>query len=512
MADLQRIARRLAWFAFGVLLAWVWMVPAYAETIPATAPSSTPTYLFKDVAGTDRSSWGACRAANEAHYGCTTITHSWGGPAVPAGVTHGAMYEAGACNRPLGWVDYRCMGVVQCPVGTTRVGSTGSYTCSGGGYSCPATGGWTLSGTNCTRPDCPAGQVRDGSGACVNDCTAGSPGETSFYTGQFSGCGAGTVGKCSKPSVGPYSPAPSTGCDGTCVVNATTRTSCSSEVGLPGAPVSCHYSGTKTGASCSGGNGPAPTYDPCFGEGKVAGTISGVPVCTGEAPKSTESTKTTTTPTSTTNTTTTTYCDGDGACSTTTTSTYTSGGSGPNGTGAGSTTVPGTGPGTAGEGKPAETEKQEKSSFCEENPDSPICKSTSFSGACTASAPACDGDAVQCAQAAEAWKINCAIRTEPTDAAYVLGKSISSGGADPVKSPLDPSLLTSVDVAGIVTGAGSVRTLSGSCIPPQTFTVGGKAYTFDTTLFCQFAEIIGYLMVAASSVIAIRMVVSGGSV
>ena len=36
MADLQRVARLLAWFVFGVLLAWVWMVPAYAETIPAT--------------------------------------------------------------------------------------------------------------------------------------------------------------------------------------------------------------------------------------------------------------------------------------------------------------------------------------------------------------------------------------------------------------------------------------------------------------------------------------------
>lgn len=517
MADLQRIARLVAWFCFGVLLAWVWMVPAYAETIPATNGSGTvPPVNYACYSGMPPADKRTNQAAAE--YWCLQYVVGESNAALRTrdsreSRSYGYMlnwkYTSGASGTAGVGMSYNCA------AGQTKAYvATGDQFCvaSSGVYSCPATGGWTLSGSNCTRPDCPAGQIRDASGACVNDCEVGAAGETSFYTGQFSGCGADAVGKCSKPSVGPYSPPPSTGCDGTCVVSATTRTSCSSEVGLPGAPVSCHYSGTKTGASCSGGNGPAPTYDPCFGEGKVAGTISGVPVCAGEAPKSTESTKTTTTPTSTTTTTTNTYCDGAGACSTTTTSTYTSGGSGPNGTGPGSTTVPGTGPGTAGEGKPAETEKQEKSSFCEENPDSPICKSTAFSGACTASAPACDGDAVQCAQAAEAWKINCAIRTEPTDAAYTLGKSIAAGGADPVKSPLDPSLLDTVNVESIVTGAGAVRTLTGACIPPQTFTVQGHSYTFDTTLFCQFATIIGYLMVAASSVIAIRMVVSGGSV
>lgn len=43
-------------------------------------------------------------------------------------------------------------------------------------YVCPASGGWTLSGTNCTRPDCVAPATRDsGTGACVVSCpTAGS--------------------------------------------------------------------------------------------------------------------------------------------------------------------------------------------------------------------------------------------------------------------------------------------------------------------------------------------------
>ncbi|HJW26497.1 MAG TPA: virulence factor TspB C-terminal domain-related protein [Rhodocyclaceae bacterium] len=37
-------------------------------------------------------------------------------------------------------------------------------------YSCPAGQGYTLQGSDCVRPDCPAGQVRDGSGQCVPDC------------------------------------------------------------------------------------------------------------------------------------------------------------------------------------------------------------------------------------------------------------------------------------------------------------------------------------------------------
>jgi len=515
MADLQRVARLLAWFVFGVLLAWVWMVPAYAETIPATGPAArwSGQRLNGAAGASNPAYYDGATAAEVGTQQCAYRASTLAPPQTGTFVQFNASYLRSDCTFSV-WGSTTGGALTQyCPSGVGS-GSPPNMTCSGSS-TCPSTGGWTLSGSNCTRPDCAPGEVRNGAGVCEHPCTAGEATTAYRYRGTFRGATAGVA-------TGTATPTPSTLCDGYCTMTPETVDACNAASAV-GSPVVCRYTGPKTGAHCTpadgnttageaSDNGPAPTYDPCHASGKVAGTVDGVPVCTGEAPKSTESTKTTTTPTSTTNTTTTTYCDGAGACSTTTTSTYTSGGSGPNGTGAGSTTVPGTGPGTAGEGKPTETEEQEKSSFCEENPDSPICKVTSFSGACTASAPACDGDAVQCAQAAEAWKINCAIRTEPTDAAYVLGKAISGGGADAVKSPLDPSLLTTVDVAGIVTGAGSVRTLTGSCIPPQTFSLSGKSYVFDTTLFCQFATIIGYLMVAASSVIAIRMVVSGGNV
>lgn len=519
MVDFQRIARSLCWFGLGVLIAFVWLVPsAYAETIAATATGGTVAshWALETKAGISYATEEAACAPNE--------SNCWGSGATRTGfVAVSGQPNQAYCEWTKTSTGSLCHAYkVQlvpdgtCAGGIVYTGSTldgtRAATCpSSATYTCPSTGGWTLSGTNCTRSDCPSGQIHDDSGACVNDCTAGVASTATRYTGQFSGCGASAVGTCTKPSVGNLTPAPDTLCDGSCVMTRDASAGCHSVIGIAGAPIECSYSGVRTGATCSGGNGAAPTYDPCFGEGKVSGTIDGVPVCGGEAAKSTESTKTTTTPTSTTVTKTTTYCDSDGNCTTTTSSTYTSGGSGPNGTGAGSTTTSGTGPGSDPTPK---VEKEDKPSFCEENPESPICKQTSFSGACApgATAPACDGDAVQCAQAAEAWKINCALHTEPTDAPYELGKSISGGGADPVKSPLDPSLVTEVDVAGLVSGAASVRTLTASCIPNQTFTVGGHSYTFDTSKFCEFAGIIGYLMVAASSVIAIRMVVAGGSV
>ncbi len=122
---------------------------------------------------------------------------------------------------------------------------------------------------------------------------------------------------------------------------------------------------------------------------------------------------------------------------------------------------------------------------------------------------ACTGDAVQCAQASAAWKLNCSMTTEPTDATYTLGKSIAAGGADPKGNPFDAANITTVNVGDIVSTAAGQRTLTETCIASPSFTVMGKTFTFDTTKFCQFASIVGYMMVAASSIIAVRMVTSG---
>jgi hypothetical protein len=107
--------------------------------------------------------------------------------------------------------------------------------------------------------------------------------------------------------------------------------------------------------------------------------------------------------------------------------------------------------------------------------------------------------------------MKCELTKEPEDDAYKLGKTIAEGGEDPAGNPLAPENIEEIDLGQIIADAAGQRSLSSSCIPPQTFSVMGHSYTLDTTLLCQFAEIVGYMMVAASSIIAVRMVTSGGS-
>lgn len=129
--------------------------------------------------------------------------------------------------------------------------------------------------------------------------------------------------------------------------------------------------------------------------------------------------------------------------------------------------------------------------------------------ACEA-APACEGDAVQCAQALEVWKLKCAMTKEPEDAAYTRGKSIAAGEGDSFEgNPLDSANAQDVDIGAVISQAAGERTLSGTCIAPQTLTLLGHSYTLDTTQLCNFAQIVGYLMVACASIIAVRMVTSG---
>lgn len=64
-------------------------------------------------------------------------------------------------------------------------------------YSCPANQGWTLSGTSCSRPDCPSGYDRNASGQCVKDCTgkSGQSLPSSSYEFENNG-GVTSVGGC----------------------------------------------------------------------------------------------------------------------------------------------------------------------------------------------------------------------------------------------------------------------------------------------------------------------------
>lgn len=265
--------------------------------------------------------------------------------------------------------------------------------------------------------------------------------------------------------------------------------------------------GSSAGSTCttntSSGTPPEDPKTKCVQQGMAFGTVNGQVVCVSPDSSSSSSTNTKTPDPSkpdagtgsTTNTTTNTTCT-NGSCTTTTTITNTSGGTGAGGTGPGSTST-----------TDKTEEKKPQAEYCQDNPNSPFCQKGSFSGSCAPGAePACEGDAVQCAQAKAAWKLHCDLSREPDDEAYKLGKSLVGGGADPKGNPLDPSKITEVNVGQIVAQAAGQRTLSGQCIQSPSFSALGKTWSLDVTLFCRFAAIVGYLMVAASSVIAVRMI------
>src|SRR5205085_5326721 len=121
---------------------------------------------------------------------------------------------------------------------------------------------------------------------------------------------------------------------------------------------------------------------PCSGN-KVQGTVNGTTVCvdssapTGDPHAPVVTTKTNPDgSTSSSNSTTTSVCTGDGSCTTTVSTTTT-------------TTPAGGGTPTTTTDKKVTTD--DKPTFCAENPESPMCKSSPFGGSCGGFS--CDGDA-----------------------------------------------------------------------------------------------------------------------
>lgn len=380
-----RLLRSVWWFVVGVSLAWLVMVPqVQAETIAATATGGNvpatevwkngpTTYASKSAAQT-----AMCAATLGFHH---DIMNARTNPAnasfrdfclyAPA---PGTVIEAGST-----------MVTYSCTTGTLQYGAGGAAAagsvCNTGAvtYSCPSTGGWTLSGSNCTRPDCPAGEMHNATtGVCEVDCAlkAGKAPDS-----NVPGYSAGIIGWYSAGAS--YSNwAAGSACYGGCRVEAP-HSKCT-KGGSDPLVYNCGMAGaTYTGAACNGTEGAAAAstgtespadkskktsgYD-CLKAGMAAGTVSGTIVCYESPTSSTTSTKTTSstpgsgTGGSTTATTTRTDCDGD-KCTTTTTSSTTSGGSGAGGTGAGSSTAPGA----------TVKDTEAKDSYCEAHPDADIC-------------------------------------------------------------------------------------------------------------------------------------------
>ncbi len=275
---------------------------------------------------------------------------------------------------------------LSCPANSTLSGST-----------CACNSGYTQSGSSCIIPDvnnCPKAGTPAGrwsrpyvAGKGISDAYAVCDGETPSGSPDGSLCVVSIVGDIAVGT--PYV------VYGTATYTGAKSASCNGDGGSGTTPGSANTTPPVEGE-------PAPT--PCK-SGEAPGTVNGITKCYPAGSTG----KPVTTPSSTT---TSTSVDGNtptstgisqsvtcqlGQCTTTTTTTTTSS--------------------TGGTSTTSSTKTESQGDYCQANPRSAQCITSSFgSGAC-GTTPVCDGDAIQCAVASFTFKTQCALTTAPTGSA-----------------------------------------------------------------------------------------------
>jgi len=502
--------------AFLFLVGLTWWSVAIAETIPATRVTQALSAQTKwQYSGTTLcwvnpasgyiydSSSAACAAVPQAIL--NAAANQWIGvcpgtrtgraaPAVGTSCRMDVLNQSGAVDGSNVQATIAQSSVLQgCPSGWVQ--ETGPICAQ---YSCPVTGGWTLSGTSCTRSECPGyRQYRDAAGACrclQQTDRSGDEWSLTWTGSSFPG------------EPGPY-------CEGGCAFLLHWDA-------LYGGRLYGHnyYTGsTCTGADTTPAPGdipgqPAPTETPdvdetqrCRQQGLCHGTVNGVATClpcsslpepTVRDPAGGPTTTTETTPggpTVTTTETPVTRCTG-AVCDTTTTTvieTCPPGVLPGSGTCTRATTVrnePGDGPGGNGGSDTPDP-------FCVQNPTDPTCRRSAFAGTCAA--VVCDGDAVVCAMAREQHKRNC----ELFDPAGTMTKAEAVAAFDSLRALPDVAGMTVTQAVGSVTG----QVLYASALSDLVVVVKGETITVPFSSLVPYLQYAGLAFMIVCGILAVRI-------
>lgn len=162
-------------------------------------------------------------------------------------------------------------------------------------------------------------------------------------------------------------------------------------------------------------------------------------------------------------------------------------------------------------GQTDKTEKQE--SFCKENPQSSLCKQSSFGGTCAATR--CEGDAVMCAIAADQYKRNCQWFDDPAAATLAeAGVANMTGQAQPEGHPGRDATEVAISFANSIDQSDALG--GGSCpadvsIPIDVPLVGARQLDIGLSKVCAPLQIVGQLGVAITLLWAAVFVFRGGS-
>lgn len=255
------------------------------------------------------------------------------------------------------------------------------------------------------------------------------------------------------------------------------------------------------GSTCTNGSTNTPSQaapEPCKAP-KQSGTVNGVSVCispssvasapstaTASAPAGSASAPTSglgpSAPPTATSFSKETVCTGANC---TTTTTFTNSG--------------GTVVGTQAETKPQTT-------FCQDNPSSPMCVESRFSGGGCGSVDSCSGDAIQCAIQAQAKKTACAFESSAAAAteenAYTAARAVTGDqttGAS-VNSTVNVSA-SSFDQTNLLGAEVGLSDL--------TVTVMGRATTLPLSGLNTWFDVLGKLLMGVTAILCMRIVARG---
>ena len=160
-----------------------------------------------------------------------------------------------------------------------------------------------------------------------------------------------------------------------------------------------------------------------------------------------------------------------------------------------------------GVGSDASNNKSEKSQmddFCGKNPQSPMCINGSWSDqGCGQGTPACQGDAVQCAQAKLQWHQYCALAGGDGTAA-AIGNGIANG-SDPLGASL-PTVqnATQMDISTQLKTSDSF--LSSACLQDVMVPFNGGTIKIPWSNYCVYFEYMGYITMAVAGLISLRII------
>ncbi|MBV7540000.1 virulence factor TspB C-terminal domain-related protein [Acidovorax sp. sic0104] len=141
--------------------------------------------------------------------------------------------------------------------------------------------------------------------------------------------------------------------------------------------------------------------------------------------------------------------------------------------------------------------------FCEENPDSPICKKSTWGGSCAWNFQ-CDGDAIQCAMAKEQHIRACKLFDDasPESALYESNKNKEGAQTKDLPGSREESMANRVSTADAFGGGGQ-------CIQDLNIAVMGQAVSLPMSKVCPIVGVIGNIMIGVALLLAVRIVGRG---